>query len=123
MVLELMCIARMEEILMAMEAEIEEEQKMIIRLSENSKVKVESVGAEEDLEGEGVEEEWEGVVVVGVGGVVVQEILKVVGMVILGEVVGVMGEFLGVWQIVADKINIQDKDKILLVQLLGSRLF
>ena len=96
---------------MAMEAEIEEEQKMIIRLSENSKVKVESVGAEEDLEGEGVEEEWEGVVVVGVGGVVVQEILKVVGMVILGEVVGVMGEFLGVWQIVADKSTYKTKTK------------
>ena len=34
--------------------------KMIIRLSDNSKVQVESVCVEEDLEGEGVEEDGKG---------------------------------------------------------------
>ena len=63
------------------------EMKMIIRLSDNSKVQ-ESVCVEEERRGHGGR--WERVVVVGVGGVGVQEILKVVGMVMVGEVEGVV---------------------------------
>ena len=63
------------------------------------------MGAEEDLKGVGMDEEWEGVEVVGIGVVVVQELLKVV-IARDGRSCGRIST--GVWQIVADKVAIQD---------------